>query len=131
MQHAKAKLKRHAPLLGSILVVIALIGAAVYYSMQPGKLDAFTTCLEEQGATFYGAFWCPHCNDQKRVFGRSQKLLPYVECSTPDRQNQTPECAEAGITGYPTWEFADGERATGPQTLATLAERTGCELPQS
>lgn len=131
MKHLQAKLKRHAPIITVVLVVVGLAGWGIYASMQPGKLDAFATCLGEKGATFYGAFWCPHCNDQKRMFGRSQKLLPYVECSTPDRQNQTPACIEAGIVGYPTWDFADGERLTGPQPLQTLSERTNCPLPSA
>jgi len=113
-----------------ILVVFVLpLGYWVYISGQPGKYDTFAQCLEAQGATFYGAFWCPACQMQKRTFGRSADLLPYVECSTPDRRSQTQVCIDAGIESYPTWEFADGERLTGEVPLEILAEKTGCELP--
>ncbi|HEY9888334.1 MAG TPA: hypothetical protein V6D02_08030, partial [Candidatus Obscuribacterales bacterium] len=27
--------------------------------------------LTAQGATMYGAFWCPHCADQKELFGEA------------------------------------------------------------
>lgn len=98
---------------------------------QPGELDGFAQCINESGAKFYGAFWCPHCNDQKALFGNSAKLLPYVECSTPDRQNQTQECIDAGIQSYPTWEFSDGSRESGVVSLDQLSEITGCQLDQS
>jgi hypothetical protein len=95
----------------------------------PGKLDAFTTCLKDKGAVFYGAFWCTHCQAQKKLFGSSVKLIPYVECSTADGSAQTKECIDKKITGYPTWEFIDGTRLNGEIPLAQLAEKTSCILP--
>ena len=96
----------------------------------PGKYDAFAQCLGDKGAVFYGAFWCSHCQAQKKMFGSSQKLLPYVECSTPNGQGQNKECIDKKVSSYPTWEFADGSRLNGEIPLATLAEKTACELPQ-
>ena len=96
----------------------------------PVKLDSFAVCLKDSGAIFYGTFWCPHCQNQKAMFGKSQTLLPYVECSTPDAKSQLAVCAEKKIEGYPTWEFADGSRLTGEVALETLAEKTACALPQ-
>lgn len=87
---------------------------------------AFAQCLKDKGVIFYGAFWCPHCRSQKELFGAAQKLLPYVECSTLDGNGQLPICREKGITGYPTWEFADGSRLSGEQSIETLAEKSGC-----
>src|SRR3989338_6132284 len=92
----------------------------------PGKYDAFAQCLTDKGAIFYGAFWCPHCQAQKKLFGTSAKLLPYVECSTLDGNGQTPECIEKKVASYPTWEFADLSRLTGEIPLAQLAEKTSC-----
>jgi thiol-disulfide isomerase/thioredoxin len=98
----------------------------------PGKYDQFAQCLKDKGTIFYGAFWCPHCQAQKAEFGNSAKLLPYVECSTPDGQGQTQVCKDAGIVEYPTWQFnaSTTDRITGDVTLATLAEKTSCALPQ-
>lgn len=114
----------------AILVVGGAIGAAVYYSNQPGPLDDFARCLGEKGASFYGAYWCPACNSQKALFGRSKQYLPYIECSNPGQTTQNRTCTDAGIEGYPTWQFADGERVTAVLPLAQLAEETGCTLPQ-
>jgi thiol-disulfide isomerase/thioredoxin len=114
---------------GIIVGLVLIVGGSVWYQSQPGKLDSFAQCLGDQGATFFGAFWCPHCQNQKALFGKSEKFLPYVECSTPDGQGQLQVCIDEDITGYPTWEFADGERLNGEVELSVLAERTGCELP--
>ncbi len=94
----------------------------------PGQYDGLAQCLKDKGAKFYGAFWCPHCAEQKKIFGASAKLLPYIECSTPDTQGRTKECVDAKIESYPTWVFADGTRKSGavsPQELATIS---GCPL---
>jgi hypothetical protein len=90
--------------------------------------DTFAQCLADAGAKFYGAYWCPHCQAQKKLFHNSKKL-PYIECSTPNGQDQTQQCIEAKITGYPTWELKDGTRLDGEQTFETLAEKTSCPLP--
>ncbi|MDO8499406.1 MAG: hypothetical protein Q7S66_01980 [bacterium] len=111
------------------LAVVAGISYAIYSSSQPGKLDEFAQCLEEKGAVFYGAFWCSHCQATKDLFGKSAKFLPYVECSTPDGRGQSLVCTQKNITGYPTWEFSDGNRLSGEVSLNTLVEKTGCKLP--
>lgn len=115
-------------------IFVLLIGGALFasswYDGRPGVLDAFAQCLGEKGATFYGAFWCPHCQVQKKMFGKSAKLLPYVECSTTDGKGQLEICTEKKVEGYPTWEFADGSRLTGEVPLATLAEKTSCVIPE-
>jgi hypothetical protein len=116
-----------------VLVVIIIGGAGAYFSFKPegpGKLDDFAQCLSSSGAKFYGAFWCSHCQDQKKDFGSSKKYLPYVECSTPDGQDQLPVCKDAGVKGFPTWIFANGEKISGRLSLETLAEKTMCVLPQ-
>lgn len=113
------------------LVVIAGLGFLIHKdNTTPGKLDGFAQCLKEKGAVFYGAFWCPHCQNQKKMFGRSEKLLPYVECSTPNGQGQLSVCTDKGVKSYPTWIFSDGTSLNGEVELSTLAEKTQCVLPE-
>lgn len=115
------------------IVVVVILGIAFAFSkssQKPGEYDQFAQCLGEKGATFYGTFWCPHCQNQKKLFGKSAKLLPYVECSTPDGKGQLEICQEAEIEGYPTWEFADKTRLSGEISLEELSEKTGCVLPE-
>lgn len=113
-----------------ILVIVVVLGGSFFVSSKPGKLDSFAQCLKDKGAVFYGAFWCPHCQATKALFGRSAKLLPYVECSTPNGKDQLAVCKDKGVEGYPTWIFASGNRLTGELTLAQLAAETQCTLPQ-
>jgi len=112
------------------IVVASGIWLFISYQRIPGKYDALASCLKEKGAVFYGTFWCPHCQNQKAMFGKSAKLLPYVECSTPNGRDQLAICKDKKIESYPTWEFADGSREFGEVSLAKLVEKTGCSLPQ-
>lgn len=118
-------------LIWSLVGILFIIGIVwlIQAPTKSGKLDTFATCIKDSGATFFGAFWCPHCQNQKAMFGSSAKLLPYVECSTPDGKNQLKVCTDAGVTGYPTWEFVDGTRVDGEMSLARLSEKTNCPLP--
>ncbi len=115
-----------------LAVVLVVVIAAAYYLITnaPSKYDAFAQCLTANGAKMYGAFWCPHCKDQKAEFGPSWKYANYVECSTPDGQSQTQACIDAGISTYPTWEFKNGTRHEGVLTLDELSQATNCPLPQ-
>lgn len=121
-------MKKIIPWVIGLAVVGGLIALLVVQAKKPGKYDTFATCLKDSGATFYGAFWCPHCQATKAMFGRSAKLLPYIECSTPDSKGQLPICTDKNIQGYPTWEFADGSRLSGEQSLQSLSEKTSCPI---
>lgn len=113
-------------------VVIIVGGFGLYQAFKPvppSKLDGFAECLKTSGAEFYGAFWCPHCQEQKAEFGTSAKYLPYIECSNPD-QSQTQICIDKKIESYPTWYFKDGTSQSGKLELQTLTDKTGCVLPK-
>ncbi len=90
------------------------------------EMDRFAQCLNDTGAIEYGAYWCGACEDQKKAFGESFKYINYVECS-----DEAERCRIDGIEYTPTWVFADGEKLIGVQPLSVLAEKTGCELPNS
>ena len=83
--------------------------------------------LRDSGAHFYGAFWCPHCQEQKDLFGASARQLPYVEC-TPNGRNggRSAACVANNIADYPTW-IIDGRRYTGVMTASELARLSGFE----
>ncbi|MBD0335739.1 MAG: hypothetical protein ICV62_09635, partial [Cyanobacteria bacterium Co-bin13] len=74
----------------------------------------------------YGAWWCPHCYDQKALFGaEAAAQIPYVECASDGKNAQTQLCrSHSEITGFPTWEI-NGEFYAGTQTLEKLAELSG------
>ncbi len=132
--------KRKMQKLMRAIYILVAIGAALgiylwVINIPPavGTYDSFAQCIASSGAQFYGAFWCPHCAQQKQEFGDAVKYLPYIECSTPDAQAQTQVCIDKGIKEYPTWYFASSTVAstTGVLSLQQLSEKTGCPLPTS
>jgi hypothetical protein len=118
--------------LGIVVLLIAGVILTVVVGVGPGsggavtgQYDAFATCLKDQGATFYGAWWCPHCKAQKALFGSSQKLLPYVECANAAGNAQTPACTEKKIENYPTWEFATPIKITAAEEPVVCEKAPG------
>jgi uncharacterized membrane protein len=81
--------------------------------------------LKKAGATGYFAYWCPHCYEQKQLFGKeAAKELPAIECA-PDGINPQPQvCANAGIQGFPSWKI-NGQLTSGIKTLDELADLSG------
>lgn len=109
-----------------VLVAPVLLGWAVFSlkGKQPASvLDSFAQCLAEKEAVMYGADWCPHCQNEKRVFGGAFQFIPYVEC--PDDPQK---CLAAGIEAYPTWIFPDGKKLVGEQGIDKLARESGCVI---
>ncbi len=114
---------------GIILAVIIIgLGASFFVSSKPGAYDGLAQCIKKQGVVFYGAYWCPHCQRTKGLFGSSAKYLPYVECSTPDGQGQTQICADKKIISYPTLFRPDGATQGGEHTIQEWASFSGCTL---
>jgi len=109
----------------AVFIISFFIGFAIAGGLNYGNEYELAKCLSEKNATMYGAFWCPHCLEQKNMFGKSFELINYVECSTPDKQ-QTLYCSSRDIKGYPTWEFADGKRQSGYLGKDLLKQLSGC-----
>ncbi|MEI8143484.1 MAG: hypothetical protein WCG48_02630 [Candidatus Berkelbacteria bacterium] len=85
---------------------------------------ALAKYMTAQGMTLYGAYWCPHCKDQKALFGDALQYVKYVECDDAGPSAQPGICAAEGITGYPTWRF-QGKSYPGSKTFSELATIVG------
>ena len=111
--------------------MVVLAGAMIAYRGTDEALAqatpyqvALAKHLTDSGAVMYGAYWCPHCADQKRAFGDAFTYVDYAECD-PAGQNARPElCKQKGITAYPTWEL-DGRLFEGVFSLQELAGLSG------
>jgi uncharacterized membrane protein/glutaredoxin len=110
------------------LVVIAVLHLhyAGYWGKSAGPEDPWirglAVHLTKIDAKFYGASWCPHCKQQKEMFGSSVDRVPYVECSPGGPRAPTAStCKDARIESYPTWVI-NGQRYAGTQTLEALAQ---------
>jgi len=86
---------------------------------------ALATHLKQINAKKYGAYWCPHCHEQKELFGAEAfELIDYVECDPEGIQPKPEQCQIAQIESYPTWEI-NGQLYRGIQPLECLAQRSG------
>ena len=114
-----------------IAVIVAIVGGTIFFvkKRQNNRLDAFARCLSDKGAKMYGAFWCPHCQEQKEMFGSSFEFAPYVECGIKGSRAPAQVCVDANVKHYPTWVFPDGTRVEGEHPLDFLGQATGCPLP--
>ena len=103
------KSKKTIFVLSIVIVVVIVIGFGILTNrpLGPSKYDDFAKSLKVDGAEFYGAFWCPHCQSEKALFGSAKEYLPYIECSNPD-STPTQVCLDAKIESYPTWKFKNG-----------------------
>lgn len=128
---------------GVLLIVLAVIAfwilggprllerAAIFGASEDdpedNAIERLAQCLNEKGVVVYGAYWCPHCKNQKKLFGGAWDDVTYIECAYPGNPGiQASECKQAAISGYPTWVFPDGLRLEGEQRLASLAAQAGC-----
>lgn len=113
-------------IISAIFIVFATgVGFAVFgIGTKPQKanaLDEFAQCLTQKGFTMYGAYWCPHCQNEKAAFGDAFKNVNYVECTKePNR------CLAAKVTSYPTWAGPGEMRLEGEQGIEGLSKASGC-----
>jgi uncharacterized membrane protein len=104
--------------------ILAPLGAAFVFAMPAGGGTGFEGALarhlRETGAVMYGAHWCPHCAEQKALFGDAAKDIPYVECAADGLNGRPDLCEKAGVKVFPTWIMGT-ERREGVQSLSALA----------
>ncbi len=119
---AAAQRRRERTILtwGLILILALIVAITLYGFHEDDGNRAFAACLTDAGAAMYGTDRCPHCQEQKRLFGKAFAEVTYYNC------DYARECIEQNISRYPTWIFADGSRLYGRQDLAVLAEKTQC-----
>ena len=113
---------------GVVLIVIAgaLFGFRYYRNH---KYDSFAQCLAAKQAKMYGLYWCPHCIEQKEMFGEAFHNVPYVECAIKGSKDEAPECKAAGVKLFPSWQFGIEPPKEGVLSLEALSDKTGCSLP--
>jgi|SRR5580704_659401 hypothetical protein len=109
------------------LVLIAAYAAFWYYNNH--RYDGFAKCLASKQTKMYGLYWCPHCAEQKAMFGKAFQYVPYVECAIKGSRELMPECKAAGVKLFPSWQFGATVPKEGVFPLQELSDKTGCSLP--
>ncbi len=120
--------KRNLLIWAGILVLFAAAWTGGWY-YRNHRYDAFAKCLASKQARMYGLYWCPHCADQKEMFGKAFQYVPYVECAIRGSKDMNPVCQAAGVKLFPAWQFGNNPPQQGVFPLEELSDKTGCSLP--
>lgn len=124
-------------------VAVAIVGAAWASAVDPARSPqvaqvanapppvtrpsspaaiALAEHLDEQGVVLYTTYWCPHCHDQKELFGKeASSRLTIVECAEDGLNSQRELCEGKGLLGFPSWEIK-GSLDSGVKLLGDLAD---------
>src|SRR6202167_1660222 len=109
---------------GGIVVLFILVYAAGWYHSNH-RYDGFAKCLAAKQAKMYGLYWCPHCIEQKEMFGKGFQYVSYGECAIKNSHELTPACKAAGVKLFPSWEFGAGQPIEGVFPMQELSDKTG------
>jgi glutaredoxin len=111
------------------IVVVLIMAYAGFWYYNNHRYDEFAKCLASKQAKMYGLYWCPHCVDQKALFGKSFRYVPYVECAIKDSHELAAACTAAGVKLFPSWQFGANKPVEGVFPMQELSDKTGCSLP--
>jgi hypothetical protein len=120
---------RNLRIVAFLALVVVAAGSFPRHSQAANKLDVFAKCLTAKKARMYGLYWCPHCADQKELFGSAFQYVNYIECGIPGSRGETDQCKAQKVKFFPTWEFANGTRHEGVMQINDLSKETGCPVP--
>lgn len=111
-------------IIGLLLISITFLVACSGPKLEPASPEVINLakCITEKDAVFYGTEWCPHCNEQKELFGTAIEHIVFVDC---DKNRDA--CVDAGVQAYPTW-IINGEDFVGTQQLFKLSQITNCPI---
>jgi len=110
-----------------IAVASGIIGYGIFWRVASNPANAvvdeqIAQCLQGKDIKFYGAYWCPHCQEQKKILGGYLRSIKYIECT------ENPEvCTAAKVKAYPTWVFPDGTRKEGALPFAEILKLSACQ----
>lgn len=74
------------------LALLAGCGTQAPVVQESPAITELASCLTTNGATFYGTERCPHCKEQKKLFGDAMTNVNYIDCD-----KNSPACQSAGV----------------------------------
>lgn len=106
------------------------VGWEITTTSGPAEI-ALARHLKQVGAIEFVAYWCPHCHEQKQLFGKeAYKELNHVECAADAPDGQPQVCRDAGVQAFPSWKI-NGQMMAGVKTLEQLADLTNYQGPRN
>ena len=125
-------------------VVAVVLGLQLHFSgvfdpaagPEDPHLKALATHLRDSGARFYGAYWCPACQEQKSELFAAPPSIGCRTSSAPPKAAADPVRSIASqarlenIEQYPTW-IIDGQRQHPHRSGRRRKARPAVELQRS
>ena|ERR1700730_7837846 len=111
------------------IVVLFAVAWAAGWEYKNHRYDGFAKCLAAKQAKMYGLYWCPHCAEQKEMFGKAFQYVPYEECAIKGSRDLAAACTAAGVKLFPSWQFGVNPPVEGVFPMQELSDKTGCSLP--
>lgn len=109
----------------TILILIGVMALAYFLIAKPfSPIDVKTSeeiakCIGKNSVV-YVQLGCPHCENQKKMFGDNYKYINSIDCFY-----KREECSQAEISATPTWVIKN-KKYPGVQEIEKLRELTGC-----
>ncbi len=106
------------------------VGWAITTSSGPAEI-ALARYLKQIDAKEYIAWWCPHCHEQKELFGKeAYSEINHIECAEGGKNAHPDLCQAANVQSFPTWQIK-GKTYQGVQSLEELAQNSGYTGPRN
>lgn len=106
------------------------VGWSITTSSGPAEI-ALARYLKQIGAKEYIAWWCPHCHEQKELFGKeAYSEINHIECAEGGKDAHPDLCQAANVQSFPTWQIK-GKTYQGVQSLEELAQNSGYTGPRN
>ena len=74
-KRAERPFQNHRVYLVLLSAMLAIGSTTTGGAADASKMDSFAKCLADRKTTMYGSFLCPHCDDQKKLFGGSLNMF--------------------------------------------------------
>jgi hypothetical protein len=105
---------------------IFIITLSACGEVKDGPYAGLAKCLTSKGVIFYGAFWCAHCLNQKKMFGDDMRYIKYVECAEGGEKADPEACKKAGVQRFPSWFFPGQGLTEGEMQPEEMAQKANC-----
>lgn len=111
------------------VLLLLVVAYAAWWEYKNHRYDGFAKCLTSKQTKMYGLYWCPHCAEQKAMFGKAFQYVSYVECGIKGSHEMAAACQQAGVKLFPSWQFGSSPPIEGVFPMEELSDKTGCSLP--
>jgi hypothetical protein len=111
------------------IAAVLILSYVAFWYHNNHRYDSFAKCLTAKQTKMYGLYWCPHCAEQKEMFGKSFQYVNYVECAIKGSRELMPACSAAEVKLFPSWQFGQSKPVEGVFPMQELSDKTGCSLP--